>query len=155
MGQSTGSSNLVSYRCPGCQAALQGRGDRFDAWLRCPRCGRPGRPPAPEPVPSEPPPPGGLADEIDTRPPVVLLPVSPEGVEPASLATRTLAAALARRSEAPRARDWRVLYASGLFVAVTMLVFSYLDSSVIGTSVFGTLAFFCLVLLVLPGLPER
>lgn len=151
MGRPSSSSILVSYRCPGCQAALQGRGDRnrSDAWLRCPRCGRASQPPAPDLVPYEPPP-GGLADETDNVPPVELVPLSPGGVEPASLA-----AALARRSEAPPVRDWRVLHASGLFVAVTMLVFSYLDSSVIGTSIFGVLAFLCLVLLVLPGLPER
>jgi hypothetical protein len=57
-------------------------------------------------------------------------------------------------SEAPVTNYWRVLYASGLFVAVTMLLFSYLDGSIVGTSVFGTVAFVCLVLLVVPGRSE-
>ena len=150
--------DLVSYRCPKCQAVLQGRPD---TWLRCPKCGRASQPTTPAPVPPQRPPevPTPLAHGITPAPlPEPVNPARPAaapGAEPASPATYVLAAALARGEVAPPGRDWRILYASGLFVAVTMLVFSTLEGSVTGTSFFGALAFLCVVLLATPGRSKR
>lgn len=125
---------VVTYHCPACQAPLQAGRDRPEAWLRCPRCGRGGRPPAPPAV-----------LDVETR-----------TVEAAELAPVELVpvGTLVHRREAAPERDWRVLYASGLFVSTTLLIFSYLDSNVIGTSVLGTLTFGCAVLLFLSARPR-
>jgi hypothetical protein len=158
------STYRVSYRCPHCQAALQGQADRPDPWLRCPRCGRASQPTRLEHVASPRPPETPAAREDGVAPAPSSLPANePSPVElvavthraPASPGPRPLSAILARRDEAAATRDWRILYGSGLFVAVTMLVFSALDRSVTGASIFSALAFFCLVLLVLPGRPGR
>lgn len=166
MGAKPGTTAVVTYPCPGCQAALAVRADAPGGWSRCPRCGRASRPPAPAPPPARVEEIAGEGHDFAGLPPVELVPqgswfnaptsdTSQTAPDPAaaqaSPETRALAAALARRREDAPGRDLRVLYASGLFVSVTMLLFSYLDSSVIGTSVFGASAFFCLVLLVLPG----
>lgn len=128
---------VVTYHCPACQAPLQADRDRPEAWLRCPRCGRGGRSPAP---PANPAVPRVQAETVEAAdlPPVELVPIE----------------RLSRRREAAPERDWRVLYASGLFVSTTLLIFSYLDSNVIGTSVFGTLTFGCAVLLFLSARPR-
>jgi hypothetical protein len=83
-------------------------------------------------------------------------PISPS-TPTATPADVPVAAALSpsdERPDGPVTNYWRVLYASGLFVSVTMLLFSYLDRSVVGSSVFGALAVLCLILLVLPGRAE-
>jgi hypothetical protein len=36
---------LITYACPGCNAALQTTSDEADSWLRCPKCGQPSMPP--------------------------------------------------------------------------------------------------------------
>jgi hypothetical protein len=56
---------------------------------------------------------------------------------------------------APAPNVVRVVYASALFVSVTMLLFSYLDRSVLGSSLFGASAVCFLVLLALPAPPAR
>jgi hypothetical protein len=171
VGRESGSGQLATYRCPGCQAALQGRADRPGAWLRCPRCGRASRSPVPEPavepkpvpVPMpereryEPPPIIWLDETSDSPPPITLTPLPRTDLaEPASpKPARVAHVPIPPSALAPPVHVWRVIHASVLFVSVTMLLFSYLDRSIVGVSIFGTVAFFCLVLLVFPGRPGR
>ena len=134
---------VVAYRCPRCQAALEGRADRAHSWLRCPKCGRASLPPEhavrPVPVPER------LAPGED----VLVIGPSPE---PRPMTPVAVAPWPERPRPAARPRNgWRMVYATVLFVSMTMLLFSYLDRNTLGSSVFSALALLALVLLALPS----
>ena len=145
-------SYIASYPCPHCQAPLEGRAGRADSWLKCPRCGRASRPPrsavttrrmpdAPGPV------------ELVLGPDPELPSMTPVAVAAPGAASASGVGSGAAPESAPNVL--RVVYASALFVSVTMLLFSYLDRSVLGTSLFGASAVCFLVLLALPAPPTR
>lgn len=149
MGGGAAITFVVSYRCPHCGAALEGRTARADAWLRCPGCSRASQPPDHAVTPEA------------TRPPAAapaedLLVIGPEP-EPAPMTPVAFALPApipVRPAEA--ASPARVALAAALFVAVVFLVFSFLDQSLTGTAVFSIAAFVFLVLLARPdGSRER
>jgi hypothetical protein len=129
---------VVSYRCPHCQSALEGRTSRPAEWVRCPKCGRASEPPAsgltPEPSPFAAPGEDVLVIGPDPHP----TPMTP-------VATGALAASGEPGSAL------RVAFATGLFVTVTMLIFSFLDRSESGIAVFGASSFVFLLLLARPA----
>ena len=139
-------SYIVSYRCPHCQAPLEGRAHRAGTWLRCPRCSRASLPPSSAlsvvpPVPIEP------GEEV-----LVIGPApEPSPMTPVSVATGRAANPTQALPGNPPASPLRVVYSASLFVSVTMLLFSYLDRSVLGSSVFSALAILFLVLLLVPS----
>lgn len=140
---------IVSYRCPHCHAALEARtrDGRASSWLRCPRCGRGGLPP----------------DEAVERLPFPRAPgeevmVIPDYPEPRPLTPVAVSVPgdlddPGGHYAQPPPSVRRVVVGSALFVAVIMLVFSFLDESRIGTSFFGAVAL--ALLLVLTVLSRR
>jgi hypothetical protein len=139
-------SYIVSYRCPHCQAPLEGRAHRAGTWLRCPRCSRASLPPSSAlsvapPAPIEP---GEDVLVIGPAP-------EPSPMTPVAVATGRNANPTPALPGNPPASPLRVIYSASLFVSVTMLLFSYLDRSVLGSSVFSALAILFLVLLLVPS----
>jgi hypothetical protein len=134
---------IVSYRCPHCQAALEARtrDGRDSSWLRCPKCGRAGLPPdeAVErrhfaPAPGE-----DLLVIPDYPEPQPLTPVAVSEIDELDYSGGPYA------QRPPSIR--RVVVGTALFIALTMLVFSFLDESRIGTSFFGAVALALLIVL--------
>ena len=117
--------------------------------------------PVPEPVRPEPPPIIWLDETSDSAPPVTPTPLprtdlaEPASPKPARVAYVPTPTPTPTPTLAPLVHVWRVIQVTVLFVSVTMLLFSYLDRSIVGASIFGTVAFVCLMLLVLPGRPGR
>ena len=143
MSGGSGITFIVSYQCPHCGAALEGRTARADAWLRCPGCGRASQPPDHAVTPEDRAP--RLAPGED------VLVIGPEP-EPRRMTPVGVVGPAPRRSAEPGS-PVRVAYAAGLFVAVVLLVFSFLDRSLTGTAAFSVAAAVFLVLLARPERP--
>src|SRR5262249_30142409 len=115
------------------------------SWLRCPKCGRASRPPADAVVARRPPPAiEPWEDVLVIRPDVELPAMTPVSV------ARPPGAATAPGPAAVRGNVLRVVYATALFISVTLLLFAYLEGSVVGSSVFSALALLFFVPLALP-----
>ncbi|MGE3819897.1 MAG: hypothetical protein AB7I30_10705 [Isosphaeraceae bacterium] len=151
---------LVSYRCGCCQTPLQAPVERSSAWLRCPLCGRGGLPPEQVLKKRSTFGPIMAGEEVMVIGPArELTAMTPVAVARGTAAEHTPADFEPTRS--PPGRDdrpgdgLRVAYASVLFIALTLLLFSYLDQSVIGTSITGAVALVALVLLLLKSRDPR
>ena len=118
---------VASYKCPHCGAWLEGKTARADAWLRCPGCGKASQAP----------------DLAVTPEPAIV------AFDPATTRRRRLFVRTPRQPMDP-ASPVRVAYAGALFVAVVLLVFSFLDQSATGVVGFSCAAAVFLVLLAWP-----
>jgi hypothetical protein len=140
---------IVAYECPHCQAPLEGRTTRADAWMKCPKCGRASQPPdhAVNPL-DQPPVPRDELLVIGPDPePKPMTPVAVATVTPAPAVPDPASTLVETPAPGSPASPWRVGYASLLFLSVTLLVFSVLEQSPVGMSVFslGALLFFLLL----------
>jgi len=159
-------SFIASYPCPHCRATLEERPGGAGSWRRCPKCGRASRPPVHAVTARRAPAPATPQDRIDLvigpeielpamTPVAVAAPPGP-GRDPGPSPTSIRAPAQPfDHLTAPAPSTLRVVYASALFVSVTMLLFSFLDRSVLGTSLFGASAVLFFVILAMPARPGR
>jgi len=149
---------LVSYTCSACLASLQAPAERPTAWLRCPVCGRGGLPPD-DPLRKKPFK-AGVGPGEDLL--VIGPPPEPRGMTPvASTGVGRGGSWGGPPADDPAGRPGRpgsllrVVSGTLLFVSLTLLLFSYLEKSVIGTSVFGTVALVSVALLILAARGRR
>ena len=139
MAEGSDISFVASYKCPHCGAWLEGKTARADAWLRCPGCGKASQAPdhAVTPTPAL----VAGADFLVNGPAAASDPTSPRH--------RRLFRRTPRQPSDPGS-PFRVGYAAALFVAVVLLVFSFLDQSSTGVVGFSCAAAVFLVLLAWP-----
>lgn len=138
---------LVSYDCPRCHAALEARTGRVVQWLRCPKCGRAGLPPDHSFRP--------FRRELFPIDDSVLVigpqtdprPMTPVAVGAVQDGRAVFQGASPRRPGSVR----RIVFASLLFISVTMLMFSALDQSGLGMTLFSALALASLIVIAIPA----
>jgi hypothetical protein len=137
----SGITFIVSYQCPQCGAALEGKTTQPEAWLRCPSCGRASQAPDHAIAPEAP-----VSRQLPDEEVLVIGPAP----EPTPMTPVAVAAVPSSARSSEPGNPIRVAYAAALFVSVVLLVFSFLDQGMIGTSVFSVAAVIFLVLLARP-----
>lgn len=131
--------DLGEYACPHCHRALELAETRWRGWVLCPECGLPGLPPArlrPS-RPAEVPAPSAAEPEASSPPTTDESP----GARAAELALSDPRPATASSAAA-------LILRTGLAVSLLLLLFAYLERSVLNAIIFGALTgLFAIILL--------
>jgi hypothetical protein len=132
---------FVAYNCPHCGVAIEAEDDSWDGWRRCPACARPALPPKLDPELRR-------RQEYDVdrqsngeREPGTDGPEDPIG-------SNSEGVLQIQRPASPVIGPARLIFKTGFFLSLALLLISYLDQRSMNTVIFGALAviFFLLLL---------
>ena len=128
---------IDTYSCPRCRAELETRFNEWQGWQRCPACGMLTLPPEPPRWRNPQPPVGRPKGRGD----VLVIADSPDLFADPNQA----APAVARPTHLSPAR---LVFRTGLFVSLGLMLIFFLDQKTTNTAIFGFLAVVFFVLLV-------